>query len=81
MVLIFITTILSTFFVIVAPALNGLITTALFDGAASGKFDWNYIVLLIAALGGSYIIAQGFAFIQGSILNRLTASSRNTSRQ
>ena len=73
MVIIFILTILSTFFVIVAPALIGQITTALFDGAAKGKFDWNLIMMLLAALGGSYAISQLFAFIHGAILNTLTA--------
>lgn len=63
----------STIFTVLAPAVMGMITTQLFNGAKSGTFDWKMIAGLIVLLAALYIIGQIFAFLQSLGMTRVTA--------
>lgn len=65
--------ILGTVFTVLAPAVMGMITTKLFDGAKNGKFDWQSIAGLILLLASLYIVGQIFAFLQSLGMTRVTA--------
>lgn len=65
--------IISTIFTVAAPTVMGEITTALYDGAKSGKFNWELIVWLIIALILLYFIGQLFAFLQNFGMSKITA--------
>ena len=65
--------IFSTIFTVLAPAVMGMITTQLFNGAKSGAFDWKMIAGLIVLLAALYIVGQIFAFLQSLGMTRVTA--------
>lgn len=63
----------STVFTVLAPAVMGMITTQLFDGARTGTFNWEMIGLLIILLIALYVIGQLFALLQNFGMTRITA--------
>lgn len=65
--------IISTVFTVLSPAVMGMITTQLFNGAKTGTFDWQMIAGLVVLLAAFYIIGQIFAFIQNLGMTRVTA--------
>lgn len=81
LVLIMIAAILSTLFTVLAPAVMGGITSELYDGVASGYFDWNMILLLLAVLVAIYLIAQFFTILQSFGMTKLTARVMETIRE
>lgn len=70
---VFLFAIVSTVFTVLAPSVMGGITTALYDGVASGAFDVERIVVLIVSLVFLYLIAQLFAFLQNFGMAKITA--------
>ena len=66
--------VVSTVFSVLAPAVMGLITTQLFEGARTGSFDWQTIAGLIALLAALYVVGQVFALLQSLGMTRVTAS-------
>ena len=66
--------VISTVFSVLAPAVMGLITTQLFEGARTGSFDWQTIAGLIALLAALYVVGQVFALLQSLGMTRVTAS-------
>lgn len=65
--------VISTVFTVLAPAVMGMITTRLFDGAKTGSFDWDIIAKLVVLLAALYLIGQIFAFVQNLGMTRVTA--------
>lgn len=65
--------VISTLFTVLAPSIMGEITTTLFDGATTGVFNWNLIVILLLSLAALYLVAQLFAFLQNFGMARTTA--------
>ena len=65
--------VVSTVFTVLAPTVTGEITTALYDGVASGAFDWQKIAMLLVGLVLLYLIAQLFAFLQNFGMSKITA--------
>ena len=47
LILVMIAAVLSTLFTVLTPAVTGGITSELYDGVASGSFDWETIVWLL----------------------------------
>ena len=50
LILVMIAAVLSTLFTVLTPAVTGGITSELYDGVASGSFDWETIVWLLVTL-------------------------------
>lgn len=65
--------VISTVFTVLAPAVMGMITTQLFNGAKTGSFDWDMIAKLVVLLAVLYLIGQIFAFVQNLGMTRVTA--------
>ena len=51
LILVMIAAVLSTLFTVLTPAVTGGITSELYDGVASGSFDWETIVWLAVRKG------------------------------
>ena len=64
LILVMIAAVLSTLFTVLTPAVTGGITSELYDGVASGSFDWETIVWLLVTLIALYLVAQLFAILQ-----------------
>jgi ABC-type multidrug transport system fused ATPase/permease subunit len=73
LVLLMTAAVISTVFAVLAPAVTGEITTALFDGASSGTFDWQWIVTLLVVLVVLYLAGQLFAYLQGFGMAKVTS--------
>ena len=71
---------LSTVFTVLTPAVMGGITSELYDGVASGVFDWENILWLLAALAALYLVAQLFTILQSFGMTKLTARVMETLR-
>lgn len=71
---------LSTVFTVLTPAVMGGITSELYDGVASGVFDWENILWLLAALVALYLVAQLFTILQSFGMTKLTARVMETLR-
>jgi len=67
--------ILSTTFTVVAPEILGKVTTQLYNGVSTGKFNWSYIINILRWLTIIYILAQLFQFFQSFIMAKITARS------
>lgn len=80
LILVMLAAVLSTVFTVLTPAVMGGITSELYDGVASGVFDWETILLLLAMLVGLYLAAQFFAVLQSFGMTRLTARVMETLR-
>lgn len=72
---------LSTCFTVLAPELTGMITTKLYDGVASGVFDWAAIGSFIIALGILYLAAQVLAFLQNFWMSKISAKAMGKLRR
>ena len=73
--------IVSTIFTVLAPSVMGGITNALYDGAATGVFDVERIVILILALILLYLVGQLFAFFQNFGMAKITAKVMQSLRR
>lgn len=73
LILVMIAAVLSTLFTVLTPAVTGGITSELYDGVASGSFDWETIVWLLVTLIALYLVAQLFAILQSFSMTKLTA--------
>lgn len=73
LVLILLAAVLATVLTVLAPAVTGGITSALYAGVASGEFDWGTIVFLLIALVALYLAAQLFTLLQNFGMTKLTA--------
>ena len=80
LILVMIAAILSTLFTVLTPAVTGGITSELYDGVASGSFDWETIVWLLVTLIALYLVAQLFAILQSFSMTKLTACVMETLR-
>ena len=60
LILVMIAAVLSTLFTVLTPAVTGGITSELYDGVASGSFDWETIGL--AARDADSLLSCGPAF-------------------
>ena len=58
LILVMIAAVLSTLFTVLTPAVTGGITSELYDGVASGSFDWETIVWLLVTLIALYLVAR-----------------------
>ena len=74
LILCIVAAVISTVFSVLAPAVMGLITTQLFEGARTGSFDWQAIGGLIVLLAALYVVGQVFALLQSLGMTRVTAS-------
>lgn len=72
--LIFLFSVLSTIFTVLAPFVTGQITTVLFNGVKTDVFDWNKIYALLGVLLGLYIISNLFTFLQNYLLANVSAN-------
>lgn len=80
LILVMIAAVLSTLFTVLTPAVTGGITSELYDGVASGSFDWKTIVWLLVTLIALYLVAQLFAILQSFSMTKLTACVMETLR-
>ena len=80
LILVMIAAVLSTLFTVLTPAVTGGITSELYDGVASGSFDWETIVWLLVTLIALYLVAQLFAILQSFSMTKLTACVIETLR-
>ena len=80
LILVMIAAVLSTLFTVLTPAVTGGITSELYDGVASGSFDWETIVWLLVTLIALYLVAQLFAILQSFSMTKLTACVMETLR-
>ena len=71
LILVMIAAVLSTLFTVLTPAVTGGITSELYDGVASGSFDWETIVWLLVTLIALYLVAQLFAILQSFSMTKL----------
>lgn len=78
---VFLFTVVSTLFSVAAPTVMGKITTALYDGATTGEFDWRLIAMLLFGLVMLYLIAQLFAFLQHFGMPRVAARVMQSLRE
>lgn len=78
LILVMIAAVLSTLFTVLTPAVTGGITSELYDGVASGSFDWETIVWLLVTLIALYLVAQLFAILQSFSMTKLTACVSRT---
>ena len=72
--------VISTVFTVLAPTVTGEITTTLYNGAATGTFDWQKIAILLVVLVLLYLISQLFAFLQNFGMSKITANVMQTLR-
>ena len=79
--LVFFMGILATLFTVVAPSVLGGITTQLYNGVSTGVFDWDMILILLAALVVLYLVSQAFAYVQSVGMNRVMARTMESLRQ
>lgn len=78
---VFLFAVVSTLFSVAAPTVMGKITTALYDGATTGEFDWTLIRLLLVGLVMLHLIAQLFAFLQHFGMSKVTAKVMQSLRE
>ena len=79
--LVFFMGILATLFTVVAPSVLGGITTQLYNGVSTGVFDWDMILILLAALVVLYLVSHAFAYVQSVGMNRVMARTMESLRQ
>ena len=78
--LIFIASIISTFFMILAPPVTGMVTSELYEGVATGVFNWETIGLLLGGLVMIYLISQLFSFLQNLSMTKVMAETMKNLR-
>ena len=72
--------IISTFFTILAPTVTGMVTSELYEGVATGVFDWEIIGFWLAGLVMIYLISQLFAFLQNLSMTKVMAETMKNLR-
>ena len=70
---VFLFSVLSTIFTVLAPFVAGEITTSLFDSIKTSVFDWDRINLLVVILFSLYVISNIFTFAQNFLLANVSA--------
>jgi ATP-binding cassette subfamily B multidrug efflux pump len=73
-ILVFIFAIGSTVANIIGPKLLGNATTALFNGAISGTFDFAYIGRIILLTLGLYVVSSLFSYLMGWIMANVSTN-------
>lgn len=81
LLLVILSAIISTGFMVLAPFLIGKVTTTLFASVTDGVFYWNTILSLLVSLVALYFISQLFTFLQGFIMSKITAKVMQTHRR
>lgn len=81
LILVLLSAVISTAFMVLAPFLVGKVTTTLFAGIADGAFYWEKILWLLAALVALYFVSQLFSFLQGFGMAKITANVMQTIRR
>lgn len=81
LLLVILSAIISTGFMVLAPFLIGKVTTTLFASVTDGVFYWNTILSLLVSLVALYFISQLFTFLQGFIMSKITAKVMQTLRR
>lgn len=81
LILVLLSAVISTAFMVLAPFLVGKVTTTLFAGIADGVFYWEKILWLLAALVALYFVSQLFSFLQGFGMAKITANVMQTIRR
>lgn len=81
LLLVILSAIISTGFMVLAPFLIGKVTTTLFASVTDGVFYWNTILSLLISLVALYFISQLFTFLQGFIMSKITAKVMQTLRR
>lgn len=81
LVIVIISAVISTVFMVLAPYVIGLITTTLFNGVVNTQFDWHTIMTLLVILVMLYVISQVFTVIQGQIMVNVTSDIMQTLRR
>ena len=81
LVLVILSAIISTAFMVLAPFIVGKVTTTLFASIADGVFYWKTILWLLFILIALYLISQLFSFIQGIGMAKITANIMQTIRR
>ena len=81
LLLVILSAIISTGFMVLAPFLIGKVTTTLFASVTDGVFYSNTILSLLISLVALYFISQLFTFLQGFIMSKITAKVMQTLRR
>ena len=81
LILVLLSAVISTAFMVLAPFLVGKVTTTLFASISDGVFYWETIIWLLFALVAIYLISQLFAFLQGFGMAKITANVMQTLRR
>ena len=81
LVIVIISAVISTVFMVLAPYVIGLITTTLFNGVVNTQFDWHTIMALLVILVMLYVISQVFTVIQGQIMVNVMSDIMQTLRR
>ena len=81
LILVILSAVISTAFMVLAPFLVGKVTTTLFASIADGVFYWETILWLLAALVALYFVSQLFSFLQGFGMAKITANVMQTIRR
>ena len=81
LLLVILSAIISTGFMVLAPFLIGKVTTTLFASVTDGVFYWNTILSLLISLVALYFISQLFTFLQGFLMSKITAKLMQTLRR
>ena len=72
LLLVVLMTLASSTFSVLQPSVTGDITTALFEGATQGVFDWEHITALLLTLVGFFVASQALGALQGIIMTHVT---------
>ena len=80
LVFILIAAIISTFFTILAPTVTGMVTSELYEGVATGVFDWHIICTLLIGLVMIYLISQLFSILQNFNMTKVMAETMKNLR-
>ena len=81
LIIVIISAIISTGFMVLAPYLIGLVTTTLFASVTNHTFYWEKIIALLLGLVLLYLVSQSFTVIQGLIMSKVTANVMQKLRQ
>lgn len=73
LIFVFVSSIISTVFFVIAPVVTGEITTTLYNGIKNDFFDWKKINLLLIVLLLLYLISEIFTFIQNYLIANISS--------
>lgn len=80
LVFILLAAIISTFFTILAPTVTGMVTSELYEGVATGTFDWQIIGIWLVGLVMIYLISQLFSYLQNLSMTKVMAETMKNLR-